>query len=202
MNESKAQPGRPRSERSRQAILKTTVSLIAEQGYERLTISEVAESAGVGKQTIYRWWSSKAELVMDAVVEDAKEYVPLPDTGSFLGDLKQLLRHSCQRVSSNASKNMLTGLLMAGRKDAQTLQKFREIFIETRRDVVRGLLRKHQATGELREDIEVELMVDFVYGCMWYRLLMETAPLDQPFADALANHVAALVVVEQHPDPE
>lgn len=185
--------GRPRSEASRKAIIESTVSLIESLGYEKLKIVDIAKTAGVGKQTIYRWWSSKAELVIEAVLEDAREYVAVPATGSLSEDLRELIRASCRRVSTDASKNMLSGLLMAGRKDSKTLKLFREQFIESRRDVIRKIFRKHSKQEGLKSNINVELIMDLIFGAMWYRLLMEHAPLDDNFADELIDHITLLL---------
>ena len=185
--------GRPRSEASRKAIIESTVSLIESLGYEKLKIVDIAKAARVGKQTIYRWWSSKAELVIEAVLEDAREYVAVPATGSLSEDLRELIRASCRRVSTDASKNMLSGLLMAGRKDSKTLKLFREQFIESRRDVIRKIFRKHSKQEGLKSNINVELIMDLIFGAMWYRLLMEHAPLDDNFADELIDHITLLL---------
>ena len=185
--------GRPRSEASRKAIIESTVSLIESLGYEKLKIVDIAKTAGVGKQTIYRWWTSKAELVIEAVLEDAREYVAVPATGSLSEDLRELIRASCRRVSTDASKNMLSGLLMAGRKDSKTLKLFREQFIESRRDVIRKIFRKHSKEEGLKSNINVELIMDLIFGAMWYRLLMEHAPLDDNFADELIDHITLLL---------
>ncbi len=185
--------GRPRSEASRKAIIESTVSLIESLGYEKLKIVDIAKAARVGKQTIYRWWSSKAELVIEAVLEDAREYVAVPATGSLSEDLRELIRASCRRVSTDASKNMLSGLLMAGRKDSKTLKLFREQFIESRRDVIRKIFRKHSKEEGLKSNINVELIMDLIFGAMWYRLLMEHAPLDDNFADELIDHITLLL---------
>ncbi len=187
--------GRPRSEDSRKAIIESTVSLIESLGYEKLKIVDIAKTAGVGKQTIYRWWASKAELVIEAVLEDAREYVAVPATGSLSEDLRELIRASCRRVSTDASKNMLSGLLMAGRKDSKTLKLFREQFIESRRDVIRKIFRKHSKEEGLKSNINVELIMDLIFGAMWYRLLMEHAPLDDNFADELIDHITLLLFV-------
>lgn len=192
MNE-KGASGRPRSEASRQSIINSTVKLIESVGYEKLKIVDVAKDAGVGKQTIYRWWASKAELVIEAVVEDGNKYVAIPDTGSMVEDLRALIRASCARVTTDASKNMLSGLLMAGRKDAKTLQLFRKQFIEARRDIIRNMFKKHSGSSELKDEINIELIIDLIFGPMWYRMLMETASLDVHFADELVDHIALLI---------
>ncbi len=185
--------GRPRSKSSKEAIINSTIELIESVGYEKLKIVDIAKEAGVGKQTIYRWWKSKAELVIEAVLEDANKNVLIPDTGSLIEDLRQFISASCTRSDSQASRNMLSGLLMAGRKDAETLKLFRESFIETRRSTLRQILLRHQKTGQIGETVDLELILDLVYGPMWYRLLVEHAPLDVTFANKLIDVIEQLL---------
>lgn len=186
--------GRPRSEKSRRSIVKATISIMESKGYEKLTIVDVARKAGVGKQTIYRWWQSKAELVIESVLEEIQEHVGAPDTGSMDGDLRGLLRSSFLRLRQKSSGKMLAGVLIAGKKDESTLALFRERFIESRRNVIRGLFNRHSDTGALKSNINIELIMDFIFGAMWYRLLMEHAPLDDNFADEVVDHILPLVL--------
>ena len=188
------QRGRPRSESSRKAIITSTIALIEILGYEKLKIADIAKEAGVGKQTIYRWWNSKAELIIEAVLEDAKEYVAIPNTGNLSGDLREVIKSSCHRIRTNASKNMLSGLLMAGRKNAETLSLFREKFIHSRRDFIRQIFHKHSRQKGLKSDLNIELLLDLIFGAMWYRLLMEHAPLSDTFAEELVDHIDKLVM--------
>lgn len=189
--------GRPRSEKSRRSIVEATISIMESKGYEKLTIVDVARKAGVGKQTIYRWWQSKAELVIESVLEEIQEHVGVPDTGSMDGDLRGLLHSSFHRLRQKSSGKMLAGVLLAGRKDESTLALFRERFIESRRNVIRGLFNRHSDTGSLKSNINIELIMDFIFGAMWYRLLMEHAPLDDDFADDVVDHILPLIV--NHP---
>lgn len=193
-------PGRPRSEKSRQAIIQATISLMETMGYENLKIVDIARKAGVGKQTIYRWWHSKAELVIEAVLEETATHIGVPDTGSIGGDLRELLRNSCHRLCHTSSGTILAGLLMAGRKDALTLAVFRERFIESRRDVIRGLFKKHQNSQEIKAGINIELILDLIFGSMWYRLLVEHAPLDESFANELVDHILLLILPRNFSD--
>src|SRR4051794_35694438 len=84
-------PGRKRSEESRQAILTAAFELVAELGYPRLTIEGIAARSDAGKQTIYRWWPSKADVLLDGLVAKADLYIPVPDTGSYAEDLRAFL---------------------------------------------------------------------------------------------------------------
>jgi AcrR family transcriptional regulator len=193
LNRSKLR-GRPRSELSRKAIIQATISLLEKKGYENLKIVDVARNAGVGKQTIYRWWRSKSELVIEAVLEETAKQIRIPDTGSISRDLRELIRASFHRLRNTSSGTILAGLLMAGRKDAATLKIFREQFIEARRDLIRGIFERYQDSQEIRRGINIELIMDLIYGAMWYRLLMEHAPLDDDFADELVDHILILIL--------
>lgn len=193
-NKDSRRRGRPRSELSRRAIVEATISILESEGYENLKIMDVARTAGVGKQTIYRWWRSKAELVIEAVLEETAKHIKVPCTGSLTEDLRQLIRASCHRLRSTSSGAIIVGLLMAGRRDAATLKLFREQFIETRRDVIRSIFKKYQSRREIKPDINTELVMDLIFGAIWYRLLMEHAPLDDPFADELIDYITFLLL--------
>jgi AcrR family transcriptional regulator len=100
-------PGRPRSEASHQAIIRATLELLLEVGYGPLTMEAVRLRAGVGKATIYRRWSSKEELVRDAIVALHEEF-DVPDTGSLRGDyhaIAEMVRASCTRSSTRTSSS-------------------------------------------------------------------------------------------------
>src|ERR1700722_14755802 len=87
-------PGRPRSEQSRQAILVATLELVTEVGYAGLTIEGIAARAGVGKQTIYRWWGTKADVLLEAGAVKADVQIPTDDRGSYAADLHAFLEAS------------------------------------------------------------------------------------------------------------
>src|SRR5581483_6685625 len=92
--DSKPARGRPRSEHSHEAILDAVLRLLEAEGYGALTIEGVARHAGVGKQTIYRWWKCKAELVLEAYANHAASKIPVPDKGNLRGDLEAFLTAS------------------------------------------------------------------------------------------------------------
>ena len=88
----KRAPGRPRSEQARLAILRSTLKLLADKGFSELTIESVADHAGVGKATVYRWWPDKAALIADAFACSTKRNLHFPDTGSVRTDMSQQMR--------------------------------------------------------------------------------------------------------------
>src|SRR6202158_6440145 len=88
----KRSPGRPRSERARVSILRSTLELLAQKGFSELTIEAVAAHAGVGKATVYRWWPDKAALIVDAFAASTTRRLHFPDTGSVRTDMSQQMR--------------------------------------------------------------------------------------------------------------
>lgn len=140
--------GRPRSETSRCSIIETALRLARTNGYARITVDEIAAEAGVGKQTIYRWWSSKAEVVLEALRENAKEEIEIPDTGTLYGDLKAYLENtfavSLRRPGIN---NVLRSMMAEAQNDPNFFEQFRREIIDPRRAVLRGLLDRAKKRG-------------------------------------------------------
>ena len=178
---------RTRSEQSRYAILDAALTLTRERGYSALTADALAQSAGVGKQTIYRWWRSLNEVILDALREHAKT-IPSPQTGTLAGDLSAFLRASFRllRGGSDPTRQILKGLMAEAQLDTAFARSF-ATFIDTRRGVLRSIVLRHLP---LSRHGEIEATVDMLFGAMWYRLLVEHAELDEPFARTLATLAA------------
>ncbi|KAB8314819.1 TetR/AcrR family transcriptional regulator [Tolypothrix campylonemoides VB511288] len=178
---------RRRNQRSHQAILKATAELLEEKGYRDICIEAIASRAGVGKQTIYRWWPSKAAVVMEAYSEKATQDIPTPDTGSVKQDLCQILQQLFAILTTTTTGTAVTGLIAEAQMDASLAKAFREQFINCRRAATRTILERGIARGELRPDLNLELVIDAIYGPIWYRLLLKHAALDDAFAEELVN---------------
>jgi len=186
MNEQTIYPSR-RSKQTHDAILSATLELVNEKGYFGLSLEAVAARAGAGKQTIYRWWPSKAALVMEALSQAATREVALPDTGRVEQDLFLFLEAIFTRISSSGSGKAMGGLVAEAQADPIFAEAFRSGFVEARREGLRTLLRRGMERGEVNSDIDLELAVDTLFGPMWYRLLLLHAPLDGPFARDLVR---------------
>ena len=182
--------GKRRSEQSHRAILESALAILSEQGYGALTIEGVAARAGVGKQTIYRWWPSKAAVVLEALTADTQERLPVPDTGSVKGDLEVLLSDSFRELAQRSGP-IVRGLMAEAQFDPEFGRAFREEFIARRREVLLEVLRRGQRRGEISDVADLELIVDLIYGPMWYRLLNQHAPLNEDFAQRLLNQIFA-----------
>jgi AcrR family transcriptional regulator len=183
-------PGRPRSESARQAVLAATVRLIAEDGYGRVTMQDIARHAGVSKQTVYRWWPTKAAIILEALNEAATVIAPIPDTGAFDVDLSRFLRRT---VAGGSGRNtrLLAALMAAAQLDESFAKAFRSDFLARRRQVLRELLERGRRGGELAATVDLDFLVELVFAMLWYRILARNQPLDDRFADQLADAVLA-----------
>lgn len=172
----RTRPGRPRSEDCDRAILAATLDALVEDGYERLSIEGVASRAGVGKATIYRRWSSKAELVVEAVRTRAGCLAPVVDTGDVRADLVELLRGALETMTSDDGR-LLTAFLVERLRHPELATEFDRTFLVERRHQVRGLIDGAIERGELPPDTDAELVTDVGFAVLWHRLTLRQAPL-------------------------
>jgi AcrR family transcriptional regulator len=180
-----------RSKRAHEAILNAAAQLIDERPYSDVCIEAIAARAGVGKQTIYRWWTSKAALLMEAFAARVARVVPLPDKGCVEEDLRDYLTHICAFFTNQISKPAIAGLLAEAQCDAELAQAFQERLLMQRRVVLRTILERGVARGELRGNIDLNVIMDMVHGAIWYRTLLLRAPLDEGFIESLIDQVLA-----------
>lgn len=187
--------GRPRSETSRCSIIETALRLARTNGYARITVDEIAAEAGVGKQTIYRWWSSKAEVVLEALRENAKEEIEIPDTGTLYGDLKAYLENTfAVSLLRPGINNVLRSMMAEAQNDPNFFEQFRREIIDPRRAVLRGLLDRAKKRGGKYKGLDMNLYVDIAFGTMWYRLLAEVGPIDDRLAEQLATALSDAIL--------
>jgi AcrR family transcriptional regulator len=187
----KPNPAR-RSERARQAIFDATGELVSARGVAGTSIDQIAERAGVGKQTIYRWWTNKAALVLEYAQERARP-VPVPDTGSLGGDLRELAEDLTATLNDSPAGRVCAELIGNAEADPEFGEEFRETFVSKRRETVRSVLERWRERGEVRPGIDPEVATDLLYGPIWYRRLVGRTPLTPEFADELAAQVTGAI---------
>jgi AcrR family transcriptional regulator len=173
-------PGRPRSEASHQAIIQATLELLVEVGFRSLTMEAVRTRAGVGKATIYRRWSSKEDLVRDAIVYLHDEF-KTPDTGSLRGDYDALARAVRASASRGGTATLMPRLLGDAFNDPELHAIFRAHLVEPRRAALRTVLERAIARGEIRGDVDLELMIDLFAGPAVYRMLISGGDMSKMF---------------------
>src|SRR5713101_2705920 len=181
----KRPPGRPRSEESRQSILRSTLKLLKQQGgFPELSIEAIAADANVGKTTVYRWWPTKAALVADAFSASADEELRFPNTGSVQSDMSLQMRRLIRIFRSRRGK-VVAALLAGGQSDPKLIEAFRDRFLWPRRKQAYQTLRRGIDRGEIPADSDLDLILDSLYGPIYMRFLIRHDNLDEGFADAI-----------------
>lgn len=191
----KRRVGRPRSARSHQAILRATIELLTEEGFEAMSIEAIAARAGVGKTTIYRRWASKTDLVIDAL-DTLRAEVPLVDTGDLRSDLIAVLQSGWQQSPSYLET--LT-LKMVGelKTNPEIFQAFVARMVVPRSQQFAGMIERAKARGEIRADVAPEFVVDLIAGPILFHTLFTSlvAPTPEDFptrvVDAILDGIAA-----------
>jgi len=181
-------PGRPRSEQARLAILESTLKLLGQNGFSNLTIEDVAARAGVGKMTVYRWWPNKAPLIADAFASDTKRKLHFPATGSVFTDMSRQMRQLI-KVFRGQRGRIVSAMLSGGQSDEKLIAAFRERFLWPRRQEAYGTLARAIRRGELRKDVDMDLLLDSLYGPIYMRFLIRHRSLTPGFVDSLCELV-------------
>jgi AcrR family transcriptional regulator len=182
-------PGRPRSEESRQAILRSTLKLLKQQGgFSDLSIEAIAADANVGKTTVYRWWPTKAALVADAFSASAEEELQFPNTGSVERDMSLQMRRLIRIFRSERGK-VVAALLAGGLSDPELIEAFRDRFLWPRRKQAYQTLQRGIDRGELPTDSNLNLILDSLYGPIYMRFLIRHDKLEETFADEICSLV-------------
>ena len=171
------------------AILEATLKLLEATPVQQISIESIAREAGVGKATIYRWWNSKAAVVIEAFLHTHLSHTTMPKVES---PREALTRHVHLLVEeySGWSGRIVSQIMAEGQSDPDVLREFRERFWYGRRAVVREVLEDARRLGEIRDDLDTELQMDILYAPIYFRLLMRHLPLDKKFAD---QHCAAIM---------
>ena len=180
-------PGRPRSERARQAILRAAADLLLDEGTAQVSMDAVAERAGVSKATIYRWWPSKERLALDALLEWAATGSSPRDTGSLRSDLLALVRPWVREIRRRRFARVIAALLTEAHSDPAFAEDYRRHFVEQRRAPMRAAFERAIARGEAPADLDVEVALDLIYGPIYHRLLHGHAPLTDRFATSVID---------------
>ncbi|MGD0790582.1 MAG: TetR/AcrR family transcriptional regulator [Terriglobales bacterium] len=187
----KRPPGRPRSEASRQSILRSTLKLLKQNGgFPELSIEAIAADANVGKTTVYRWWPTKAALVADAFSASADDELRFPNTGSVQNDMSLQMRRLIRILRSKRGK-VVAALIAGGQSDPELIEAFRDRFLWPRRQQAYQTLQRGIDRGELpaASDLDLDLILDSLYGPIYLRFLIRHDKLDESFADEICGLV-------------
>lgn len=171
MNDAKKKPpGRPRSAKSHQAMLKATLELLGEVGFEAMSIEAIANRAGVGKTTIYRRYSSKDELVADAI-ESTQEEVLIPDTGNLWTDIDTLIENAAQVTLTPLGRQTVAMIISNASSNSKFAQIYGEKYLQPRRQAFSIVIERAKVRNEVQKDLDPGLFFDTMSGIMFYALI-------------------------------
>ncbi len=180
--------GRPRDDVREQVILDTAVALLAEVGYDRMSMDALATRAQASKATIYRRWPGKAELVVEAVRRRSSHEFATADTGSLRGDLLATLRRTACTVGADDAA-LVAGVVLAMRTDPELAALMRGQVVEDKRSATHALVERAVARGEVPADVDRDLVHELAPAMVFFRLLVSGEPLDEPFFLHLVDDV-------------
>lgn len=164
--------GRPRSIHADQAIIQATLELLAEVGYQSMSIEAIAARARVGKTTIYRRYTSKEELVADAI-ESLREDLSIPNTGSFWGDIDILTKDAAKRIDSPLGRQTLALTISTASSNPQFAEVYQTKYTKLRREALSKVLERAKSRGEIDKDADIDLIIDILSGAIYYALVFK-----------------------------
>jgi AcrR family transcriptional regulator len=187
--------GRPRSEETRTQILVATLRLLETRTVQSISIEAIAKEAGVGKATIYRWWDSKALIVIDAFIEHHIVKTPMPHN---LPPGEAIALHLTSLIHEYAgwSGKIVAQIIAEGQADPAVLREFRERFHYGRRALIREMLEEWRGTVRIPVPPNIETLGELLYAPVYMRLLVGNGPLDDHFAQEHISYVYSLLGVD------
>jgi AcrR family transcriptional regulator len=193
-------PGRIRSTTSRLAILQATLKLLETQPLQQISIEAIAREAGVGKATIYRWWPSKAAVVIEAFLVNHVSHVVPPKGVKPSQALAEVLRLLIKEYEGRAGR-IVAQIIAEGQSDPEVLKEWRERFWLDRRTMALELVNEARRVGEFRDDIPVDIQLDQLFAPIYFQLLTGHAPLDQAFASTYCDSIMRLMAPDARQTP-
>ncbi|NEQ70196.1 MAG: TetR/AcrR family transcriptional regulator [Symploca sp. SIO2D2] len=162
--------GRPRSIQAHQAILRATLELLGEVGFEAMSLEAIATRAGVGKSTIYRRYNSKEELVADAI-ETMRQDVVIPDTGNLWRDIDELVENAAQITLTPLGRQTVAMIISSASSNSQFAQIYWNKYLQPRRKAFAVVLERAKQRDEIQAELDPGLVFDIMSGIMLYSLI-------------------------------
>lgn len=187
-NGDKRPPGRPRSENARQAILRSTIKLIRKSGFADLSIEAIAANAKVGKATVYRWWPNKGALLVDAFASSTQEELNFPDSGSVYKDMSAQMNQWLSILLSPRG-SLVRAVIAGGQSDPELIDEFRKRFLWPRRRDAYQTLQRGIERGELPRHLDLDLILDTLYGAIYMRFLIRHTELSELYVEEVCRMV-------------
>lgn len=183
-----------RDENARLAVLHAADDLLVERGFGGVTVEGIAARAGVAKQTIYRWWPSKVDILLDTLIEDAGRALVIPETDSAVDCARRYLRSFARFLTTDPAGKVLLALIGEAQHDPEMARTFHKRYLDPQRRREREMLRRGIESGELSAELDIDATLDALTGPILYRALTGTSIprtfVDKLIADSLERSVA------------
>lgn len=180
--------GRPRCEETEGRILCTTMTLLEEDGYGGVTIEAIAKRAGVSKATMYRRWPNRASVILSAFLCRVYKQIDLDEDQDPEESLR-LQMDNIVKVLCNSGGTVLSALLAEAQSCPQFAAEFRDHFIGLFREKAYGFVRRGIEKGQFKSDLEVEVVVDVLFGPLFHALLLGHRQICNGYAARIADTV-------------
>jgi AcrR family transcriptional regulator len=183
-------PSGPRAQAREQAILDAALELLLEVGYDRLSMDALAERAHAGKATIYRHWSGKAQVVVDAVVrlKHGGAQVPFPSTGSLRGDFVAALDQICC-AATEVDAGIIASVMTAMRSDQELADLVRSQILESKKGEFDGIIERAVRRGELPQGSSAALVEEVISALLINRMVIEDRSIDEQFTTHVVDDI-------------
>jgi AcrR family transcriptional regulator len=176
-------------------VLHAADDLLVERGFGGVTVEGIAARAGVAKQTIYRWWPSKVDILLDTLIDDASHQLAVPGKGSALERSRRYLLSLARFLTKEPAGKVLLALIGEAQHDPETARVFRERYLDPQRAREREMLRSGVTSGELSSTLDIDAALDALCGPIVYRALtaarIPRTFIDRLLADTLEPGLAA-----------
>ncbi|WP_179957639.1 TetR/AcrR family transcriptional regulator [Exilibacterium tricleocarpae] len=182
--------GRPRSTQAHQAIITAFIDAVRSQGYARVSIDGVARGAGVSRSTIYRWYNDKADIALEAAAQFAQALAGQTFTGHFRKDLNRFMEQTF--ATANDLAQLFTALMAEAQADKAFAARVWTRFSSVRRHTLTKILHSGTEPGGTGK-VDTEVLLDMIFGAVWYRLMSGHAPLDKQFQKKLLSAIEILL---------
>lgn len=176
--------GRTRDEDARQRVLDAAFGLVGTSAPGGVSINDIAAAAEVAKQTIYRWWPSRTAVILDALVVGTMKATPFRESDDIRADFEAHLR-TVIRLFNSPTGQIVREMLAEAQTDAAIADEFRERFWQPRRDLSHARLERGIELGQIRDDLDHEIVLDAIYGPLWTRLVIGHLPLSSAHASKI-----------------
>ena len=181
--------GRRPADEVRADVLRTVGQIVMEEGLAELTFERIARTAGVSKTTLYKWWPSRGALALDGYFHAFEEELAFPDTGNVRNDLLAQLREFLRVMTSTPAGRALAQLIGESQKDCELAVAYRTLYSSGRRSLASERIKKAQQSGQIRGDIDPQVVIDQLWGAAYHRLLIPDEPLTDDFVTALVANL-------------